>query len=1242
MVDKSLLDILWIIISAFLVFSMQAGFLCLETGLTRSKNNINVAIKNSIDFSISFIIFWGVGYSIMFGHWLPGWLGLPTPFEWNIEDPFTAVFFLFQALFCSTAVTIVSGMVAERIRFGGYIIISIVLAGVIYPIFGHWAWNGSAGEMVQGWLAASGFVDWAGSTVVHSVGGWFGLALILIIGPRQGRFGPTGEVQEMANSNLPMTALGVLILWFGWIGFNGGSTLSLNYTIVPVIINTCIAAAAGGIFSLILDWKRTGVPHIMPPLNGILAGLVSITASAHAVSPNAAILIGGIGGCLAYGAELLLLRMRIDDAVGAFPVHTVGGIWGTLVVALFGDPLLLKTGLTFGQQFFVQFQGVVACWVIAFLLPYLALRIINPWSPLRVTKEQEQIGLNVSEHGARSELYDFFRVLDGQAASGDMTLRVPENPFTEIGQIGVHYNRVMVTLEETVSKINAIVSHSADAILTFSHDGHKVLSYNPAAVQMFGLSAFNRSMPGLLDLVPNYAFNNNSSSSFIETTGIGNCKQIPMEALVTEVPCQDGQILIGTFRDISERKTAERLLQESEQRFRTIYKSAALGMALVNEQMEMVDANPTLLKMLGLEHDEAITTDLCGITHPDDLHRILNELEKIFLSDNQLHHITEVRCICKSQMVIWARLAFSRFQKQHSSERLAIVIVEDITEKKRDEKAIRLAASVFESTTEPIVILNSEGVIEKVNSSVSEVFGYNSKDVRGLEMHHLFSARYESDFIWKIESSLRENGHWQGELMGRKRDQSLTPLWVSISTVKDEQNTPQNRIAILTDLSEQKEREETIWRHANFDQLTNLPNRRLFQDRLDQALWQASRIEKQIGLFFIDLDRFKLVNDTLGHQAGDELLKVVSDRLQKTVRTYDTVSRLGGDEFTVIIQNFNNSSELRKIAQHIISTTEQPIVLEAGEVSVSASVGIAIFPDDAENSQELIRSADMALYQAKDSGRNTFHYFTQELNQKLLKQVSLEKKLRNAINNNELFMVYQAQIKPKNGQVLSSEALVRWHTKNGDIILPNKFIPLAEESGLIIPLGSYVIRAVCKDIRNWLDQGYKVPQIAINASAKQFHFEHGLPDQIEMICREEKVPISQISIEITENSIMSNQKQSVEVLEQLSKMGISISLDDFGTGYSSLSRLKKLPISEVKIDRHFVSSIPHDKENSALVTAIVQMAHALDLEVVAEGVESQAQLDFLQKLGCEKTQGYFLGGPMPEQKFIEFCQSRPD
>jgi ammonium transporter len=449
---KSLVDIFWVLICAGLVFLMQAGFTCLESGLTRSKNSINVAIKNITDFGISTILFWAFGFALMFGTSRASWIG-STGFFLPLDDgAWPTTFFLFELMFCATAVTIVSGATAERLRFRSYIIISIIISGLIYPVFGHWAWNGSQNGVFSGWLGMLGFVDFAGSTVVHSVGGWVSLAALLVIGPREGRFPPVGIHMKIHGSNLPLSVLGVLLLWIGWFGFNGGSTLALNDQVAGIITNTFLAGAAGSMVTLAIGWMLRKRADVELVIFGAVAGLVAITAPAHAVNAISALTIGGIGGIVMLGVEYLLEHLHIDDAVGAIPVHLGAGIWGTFAVAIFGKPELLNTGLNIWEQLLVQATGIGVCFLWTFGTSYAFFLLINRFFPLRVTPEDEYIGLNVSEHGATTELLDMFMAMDAQARTGDMSLRVPIEPFTEVGQIAQRYNWVMDALEKESAK----------------------------------------------------------------------------------------------------------------------------------------------------------------------------------------------------------------------------------------------------------------------------------------------------------------------------------------------------------------------------------------------------------------------------------------------------------------------------------------------------------------------------------------------------------------------------------------------------------------------------------------------------------------------------------------------------------------------------------------------------------------------------------------------------------------------
>ena len=433
--ELSTLDLLWVLVCAALVFLMQGGFRCLESGLTRSKNAINVALKNMKDFSVSVLLFWVFGFALMFGTSQAGWIG-SSHFLVPMDEQNSALttMFLFQAMFCATAATIVSGAVSGRMRFSAYIIATVIVSGLIYPVFGHWAWGG-AYEGPAGWLAARGFVDFAGSSVVHGVGGWAALAAILVIGPRIGRFKPGQTPKDIPGSNLPLAMLGTMLLWMGWIGFNGGSTLAINGQVAGIIGNTFLSGAVGMLTALAVGWLVRGHASVTSAINGSLAGLVAVTAGCHAVSAPSAAIIGSIGAMVMMGAESLMNRRHVDDAIGAVPVHAASGAWGTIAVALFGAPEILGTGLSRAAQLQVQLTGVVVVFSVTFGTMYVLLRLIRPVFALRVTPEQERVGLNVSEHGASTELYELVSVMESHRQTGDFSRKVVVEPGSDVGRI---------------------------------------------------------------------------------------------------------------------------------------------------------------------------------------------------------------------------------------------------------------------------------------------------------------------------------------------------------------------------------------------------------------------------------------------------------------------------------------------------------------------------------------------------------------------------------------------------------------------------------------------------------------------------------------------------------------------------------------------------------------------------------------------------------------------------------------
>lgn len=434
---------------------MQAGFLCLESGLTRTKNSINVAIKNITDFGIATILYFTVGFGFMYGSSYSGLIGidqfLPT---FSITDPKVPVFFLFQLMFCGTAATIVSGAVAERMKFGAYIIITAIISSIIYPIFGHWVWGRLLTDLSikTGWLGKMGFIDFAGSTAVHSVGGWVGLSAMMLIGNRLGKFGPNGVVRNITGNNLPIAMLGTLILWFGWIGFNGGSTLSLSGNVPGIIANTMLGASGGMASALIYGWIRIGYAEATLPLNGALAGLVSITAACQAVTSAEALFIGFVAGILMLETRNLLESLKLDDAVGAIPVHLTGGIWGTLALGFFANLDVINTGLSRWQQIKVQLLGVVTCGLISFSISFVILYIINLFYKLRVSESAEKQGLNFTEHRATTELHDLFSEMEYQKVTGDLSKNVSIEPFTEVGQIAERYNLVLEKVRANIEE----------------------------------------------------------------------------------------------------------------------------------------------------------------------------------------------------------------------------------------------------------------------------------------------------------------------------------------------------------------------------------------------------------------------------------------------------------------------------------------------------------------------------------------------------------------------------------------------------------------------------------------------------------------------------------------------------------------------------------------------------------------------------------------------------------------------
>ncbi len=607
MIELQGIDTLWLLLCAGLAFLMQPGFMCLESGLTRSKNSIDVAIKNLADFGLSVILFWAFGYALMFGSTLGGWLGGSSFFA-DLNGGRSTAFFVYQVMFCGTAVTMVSGAVAERMRFGGYLLMTLLLSGPIYTVFGHWVWNGADVGVASGWLGQLGFRDFAGVSVVHSVGGWVALAAVLVLGPRRGRFDADGNPQEIQGHNLPLAILGVFLLWLGWLGFNAGGFMGWQPRVSVVVANTVLSGAAGLVVVLAVSARLRGRPDMKLVMNGTLAGLVAITGSCHAVSTLAAVSIGAVGGLVMMVASQILERQGIDDVVGAVPVHAAAGVWGTMAVALFGDLGILGSGLSRVEQLMVQGLGAAVCCAWAFGGGYLGLRLIDRLVSLRVSEDEELQGLNVVEHGATTELLELVTAMERQAVSGDLSLRVEAEPQTEVGVIGTQYNRVigalqqaMQDLRDSADRYRRIIDHSLDAIITVNERG-VILGWNPQAAAIFGWSSDVAVGQDVFELVTPESEREATRSgllSFLTTGGESTYldrrieilatdrggRRFPVEATFTMATYGERLEFHLFVQDITERRRARRALQAAKEAAETATQAKSQFLANMSHEI---------------------------------------------------------------------------------------------------------------------------------------------------------------------------------------------------------------------------------------------------------------------------------------------------------------------------------------------------------------------------------------------------------------------------------------------------------------------------------------------------------------------------------------------------------------------------------------------------------------------------------------------------------------------------------
>ena len=898
-------DTLWIVLAAFMVLKMQAGFLCLETGMTRAKNGASVAIKNISDFVVVVLAYWAVGFGMMFGTSLSGAIGTDRYFfaptaDLTIGGTSAAAVFFFQLAFATTAATIVSGAVAERTRFLAYVWLSLWIGALIYPVVGHWAWGGLAIDGQAGWLEAAGFVDLAGSTVVHSVGGWAALVLAVAVGPRLGRFSHRARVFEPAS--LPLAALGTILLWVGWTGFNAGSLLRFDGQVPLVILATILAAAAGGGFAILLSFLLRG--HAAPGfvLNGALAGLVAVTAGAHGLTPAGAILVGAGGAAAMAMASALLVRLRIDDAVDAVPVHLAGGIWGTLAVALVADPAVFD-GRGRIEQLGIQALGVAATaiWVIA--ATGLALALLAHFGGLRARPREEVEGLSLAEHGARGALQLLLEEMRRHRATGSFRPRVPVDRATEVGILADSYNKVLDRVEAEIAERN-------------------------------------------------------------------------------------------------------RLAQ----------------------------------------------------------------------SERQARHLAEG--------------AYEAMRRAH------------------------------------------------------------------------------------------------------------------------EENT----------------------RAARRDALTGLGNRLLLEEIMAEARHADALAEGETILCLcIDMDRFKEVNDTYGHAAGDAVLKATADRIAAHLDgDRDLGFRIGGDEF-VVLRQMAADEDAERFAATLLGDLCTAVDYGAARLSIGASIGFATVDRSGPPLREAMRRADMALYRAKDQGRNRAVLYAPEIGARFDLHMRLLQDFRKAMETDQIFVEFQPQVSARTHEITGCETLARWlHPERGRIA-PDVFIPLADEIGLLEALDRRVLDHALEAMAQWDAAGLHVPRVSVNVSAKRLFGG----DLLNELRARPDLPGHRLAFEVLESAFIDRVDDHLRwTIDGIQDLGIEIEIDDFGTGHASFASVFALRPDRLKLDRIFAQRLETDATRRMLTGSLIEMAHRLETRVIVEGVETLAQAEILRDLGAEDLQGYAFGRPMSAEAFL--------
>ncbi|MBK0058723.1 EAL domain-containing protein [Pseudomonas parafulva] len=712
----------------------------------------------------------------------------------------------------------------------------------------------------------------------------------------------------------------------------------------------------------------------------------------------------------------------------------------------------------------------------------------------------------------------------------------------------------------------------------------------------------------------------------------------------------EGQVtrIIGVGKDVTVQIEASQSLRDSEQRYRMLAESISDVIFSTDNQLQLNYISPSVQTVLGYSVDYIFDNGWPSIiANPSQLSGMQTLMERVSKALDDREQLRQLRSQLPTQVFLFdclradgrkipIELRLVLVWDDHERFEGVLGVARDISQQRRAEKDLRMAATVFEHSTSAILITDPAGYIVQVNEAFSRVSGYAPDEVLDQRPNMLTVEGQQDAHLGYVLKQLNQRGTWEGEVWLKRRSGEHYPAWVGITAVLDDERDLASYVCFFTDISERKASEQRIHRLAYYDALTHLPNRTLFQDRLHTALQQAERHKSWVVLMFLDLDRFKPINDSLGHAAGDRMLKDMAERLLACVDEDDTVARMGGDEFTLLLQS-RTSREMAlnraiHVAENILASLVRPFVLESREFFVTASIGIALSPQDGNELSQLMKNADTAMYHAKERGKNNFQFYQADMNASALERLELESDLRHALEQNEFILYYQPQFSGDGKRLTGAEALLRWRHPRRGLVPPGDFIPVIEELGLVVDVGDWVLREASRQLKAWHKAKVRVPKVSVNISARQFS-DGQLGKRIATILEETGLPPACLELELTESILMREVNEAMQILDSLKNLGLSIAVDDFGTGYSSLNYLKQFPIDVLKIDRTFVDGLPEGEQDAQIARAIIAMAHSLNLAVIAEGVETHEQLEFLREHGCDEVQGYLFGRPMPANQF---------